>query len=142
MGKSQQKESSNRRKEIRRKAAKKATLRNAPRPDSVKQRMIRDHLDVLQNIETILVAYHRDHPQVDDRFAMGVLTAAKQEKPDENPEVMECLQALRAIRQLRDDISDRVWRDALTAIQQSIRFHSNLKPGTRSYLGYASAFVP
>ncbi len=49
--------------------------------------------------------------------------------------------ALRAMRENREDITDDVWREALHVVADSVKRHSELRPGETSYLSFASRFV-
>ena len=49
--------------------------------------------------------------------------------------------ALRAMRQLREDLTDDVWREALRVVADSVKRHSDFRPGETSYLSFAGQFV-
>ena len=55
--------------------------------------------------------------------------------------VAEIVNDLAAIRGLRTDVSDTVWQDALRVVDDSVRLHSSLKPGEKSYLNFVSPYV-
>lgn len=113
-------------------------------PDSSKllKRMTRDHLDVLQNIEFTLISCHRDDRTIDDRTVAGALKAAIGGGLSEDYRVQSLNQSLDSMRQVRADVSDKVWQAGLQTVLQSVRRHSNLKPGDRGYLDFVSSFVP
>ena len=45
-------------------------------------------------------------------------------------------------RGVRGDTPDKVWRDGLRVICDSVRLHSSFRPGDRGYLNFVSPFVP
>ena len=101
----------------------------------------RDHRDVLQNIEFALVNGHREDPQIDDHDVFEALRASLNDtEPDEEP-VAGLVMALRAMRQLREEITDDVWREALHVVADSVKRHSELRPGETSYLSFTSKYM-
>ena len=109
------------------------------------RRMPEEHPDLLQNIEFFLVQAWRDDPRVDDEAADTALRLALAgESPDsaKDPQVRRILIALGAVWELRDDLTDDVWHDALLTVKQSVRRHSTCRPGERRYLHFAAPFVP
>jgi hypothetical protein len=104
-------------------------------------RMVRDHQDVLQNIEFILVTGYREDHSIDDRIVADALKAAIHHDVPQEPRVISLNEGLEEIRQFRSDISDDVWRDCLRVVLQSVHRHSSLSPGSRGYLNFVSDFV-
>ena len=105
------------------------------------KQMSREHLDVLQNIEFSLVSGYRKDPSIDDRAVLEALGASlSNREPGEQP-VSGLVMALRAMREYREDITDDVWREALHVIVDSVKRHSELRPGETSYLSFADRFV-
>ena len=111
-------------------------------PVSRMKRMAREHEDVLQNIEFALVDGRRDDPGVDDRDALAALIACRLGTEAEEPRVGELVDRLTAIRELREDVSADVWAEALRVIEDSVRRHSNLRPGEISYFDFAARYIP
>lgn len=105
------------------------------------KRMSRDHVDVLQNIESSLLSAHRQDPTIDDRIVAGALRAAIHDDMSEDARVRCLSEGLEEIRQLRSDVSDDVWRDGLRTVLQSVHRHSSLRPGSRGYLDFVSDFI-
>ena len=105
------------------------------------KRMSRGHVDVLQNIEFALLSGHREDPTIDDRIVADVLKAAISGDVSEDARVQSLSEGLEEVRQLRSDVSDDVWLDGLRTVLQSIHRHSNLRPGSRAYLDFISAFI-
>jgi hypothetical protein len=105
------------------------------------ERMARDHVDVLQNIESVLVSGHRKDPTIDDRTVAEALKAAVRGGVSEDARVQSLNKNLEYTRQLRSDVSDDVWRDGLRTVLQSVHRHSSLRPGLRAYLDFVSGFV-
>ncbi len=103
--------------------------------------MSRNHLDVLQNIEFILLSEYENDESIDDSIvAEALIAAVLNTVPDD-----DCAQFLRerleGIREVRPDVSDDIWRDGLRTVLQSVLRHSSLKPGCRWYLDFVSGAV-
>jgi len=105
------------------------------------KRMTRDHQDVLQNIEFVLVTGYRDDGNIDDRIVAEALKAAIHHGVPEDPRAISLNEGLEGIRELRSDVSDDIWRDGLRTVLQSVHRHSSLKPGSRGYLNFVSDFI-
>jgi len=140
-------------KRLRRKRAlqKKDNIRQMPsqkkfgtalKPRKSMKRMARDHLDVLQNIEFVLVSGYRSERSIDDRIVADVLIAAILDAEPQDSRARSLNESLESIRVLRSDISDDIWRDGLRTVLESVHRHSSLKPGSRGYLDFVSDYVP
>jgi len=105
------------------------------------KRMTRDHQDVLQNIEFILVSGYRDDHSIDDCIVADALKAAIRHDVPQDPRAASLHEGLRGVRELRADVSDDIWRDGLRTVLQSVHRHSGLKPGSRGYLDFVSDFI-
>jgi hypothetical protein len=105
------------------------------------KRMARDHQDVLQNIEFILVSAYRENHSIDDCIVADALEAAIQADVPQDRRAISLNKALEDMRQLRSDVSDDIWRDGLRTVLQSVHRHSSLEPGCRWYLDFASKFI-
>jgi hypothetical protein len=103
--------------------------------------MQRDHLDLLQNIEFILVTKYREDPTIDDRVVAEVLKAAIDNNAPQDKQAASIKESLQGIREIRSDIPDEIWRDGLRTVLQSVHRHSSLKPGSRGYLNFVSDFI-
>jgi hypothetical protein len=105
--------------------------------------MTRDHLDVLQNIESTLVTCARKDPSIDDSSidrALGLMQHPESEN-DSDPRVLRLSEFLDAVRALREDVPDNIWRAALRTVQESVRRHSNLGPGEKTYIRFVEPYV-
>jgi len=105
------------------------------------ERMSRDHLDVLQNIEFSLVSRWREDESIDDGVVADALKAAIYDDVPESACAQSLGQGLEAVRRLRADVSDDTWRAGLQAVLQSVHRHSSLRPGARGYLHFVSDFI-
>lgn len=103
--------------------------------------MARDHLDILQNIEFVLVSGYRSDRSIDDRIVADALRAVILDTEPENTRAQSLSESLEEIRELRADISDDIWQEGLRIVLQSVHRHSSLKPGCRLYLDFISDFV-
>lgn len=112
------------------------------RPRKSMKHMARDHLDVLQNIEFVLVSGYRSDRSIDDRIVADVLIAAIFDAEPEDTRDRSLNESLESIRVLRSDIPDDIWRDGLRTVLESVHRHSSLKPGSRGYLDFVSDYVP
>ena len=110
-------------------------------PRKLMKRMSRDHLDILQNIEFVLVSGYRSDSSIDDHIVADALKAAIYGKVSDDARAQSLNGRLENIRELRSDISDDIWRDGLRTVLQSVHRHSSLKPGSRGYLDFVSDYV-
>ena len=105
------------------------------------KRVVREHQDVLQNIEFALVAEYRNDRTIDDCIIAEVLKSAIHNNAPTDDRAQSLDRGLREIRQLRSDVPDDVWRDCLRTILQSVRLHSSLKQGSKGYLNFVSDYI-
>jgi hypothetical protein len=105
-------------------------------------RTTREHEDVLQNIEAVLVASWRENSGVDDRSCHAAIESVLAGVPVKDSASFILEDALTNIRQVRADVPDSVWNDALRVVAQSIRRHSTRQPGETRYLSFVAPFVP
>ena len=105
------------------------------------RQMVREHQDVLQNIEFILVTGYRDDHSIDDCIIAETLKAAIHGYLPQDQRAVSLNKALGGVRELRSDVSDDIWRDCLRVVLQSVHRHSSLKPGCRWYLDFVSDFI-
>jgi hypothetical protein len=105
------------------------------------KRMSRDHPDLLQNIEFVLVTDWRENHQVDDAAAEEALRTVLGEGTPRSPLAEGIVEHLAAMREFRSDIPDHIWRDAVLTVLQSVRRHSLRRPGEQAYLRFASPFI-
>lgn len=116
-------------------------LRETLGPRKLLRRMTRDHQDILQNIEFILVSGYREDGSIDDRIIGETLKAAIRGEVPQSARAQSLNESLEEMREFRADVTDNIWRDGLRTVLQSVQRHSNLRPGERKYLDFVSAFV-
>jgi single-stranded DNA-specific DHH superfamily exonuclease len=116
-------------------------MKEAPGSGKLLKRMTRDHQDVLENIEFILVSGYRDDGRIDDRIIAVALKAAISGDTAEDALAESLNKGLEEMRRFRSDVSDDIWRDGLRTVLQSVQRHSNLRPGEREYLDFVSDFI-
>jgi len=102
------------------------------------KRMTREHLDVLQNIESIFTSAYHEDGSIDDCVIAEALKAAIRGEEPVSARAQSISDDLDQVRTLRADVTDDVWRDALKTVLQSVRRHSDLRPGEREYLDFVS----
>ncbi len=100
-----------------------------------------NHLDLLQNIEFVLVNAYRNDNSVDDVVIQNALQKLMYDKPCVDPRSQLIVDQLHQIREMRSDISDNIWEEALRMILESVHNHSSLTPGSRGYLDFVSDFI-
>ena len=105
------------------------------------KRMTRDHVDVLQNIEFVMISAYEKDGSIDDRIIAEVLRAAIRDEEPESARAQSIHDELEETRNLRADVTDDIWRDGLRTVLQSVRRHSDLRPGERNYLDFVSGFI-
>lgn len=120
----------------------KKEMKSALAGNDYEDRMIEHHVDVLQNIEFVIVSYWRDNRGVDDMVVADALKAAILSQEPEQRLSIQLLENLREARNLRNDITDSLWRDGMRTVLKSVHRHSNLRRGSREYLSFACVFLP
>jgi hypothetical protein len=110
-------------------------------PKARMKQMAREHQDVLQNIEFALVNGHRDDPGIDDRDVFEALRASRNRKEPEGARAARLFADLAAIREMREDIDSLVWSQALQVVEESVKRHSEMRPGETDYLTFAGRFI-
>jgi hypothetical protein len=108
------------------------------------KRMTREHLDVLQNIESALVACARHDSSIDDRLidqALRVCIGQSEPREDGDIRVAALCRVLMQVRSTREDVSDDVWAAGLRTVDESVRDHSSLEPGETRYLDFVQNYV-
>jgi hypothetical protein len=105
------------------------------------KRMSSENPDVLQNIESTLVTTHRECAAVDDStIAEALRCAIKGRNPSD--ETAALLYArLASVRQLRSDVPKSLWQEGLQVVLDSVKRHSDLRPGETSYLDFVKDYV-
>jgi len=125
----------------RRRKTQRKSLKETLQAQKLMKRMSKDHLDVLQNIEFVLVTRYREDNTIDDRVVAEALKVAIDNDIPQNDLAASIKESLQGIRELRSDVSDDIWQAGLTTILQSVHRHSNLQPGSREYLDFVSDFI-
>ena len=115
--------------------------KEAPGSGKLLKHMTRDHHDLLQNIEFILISGYREDGSIDDRIISDALIAAISGDTAEYALAESLNEDLEEMRLLRSDVSDDIWRDGLRTVLQSVQRHSSLRPGEREYLDFVCDFI-
>jgi hypothetical protein len=118
----------------------------AESPSKLLRRVPEEYPGVLQNIEFFLVHSWREDPTVDDAAVNAVLARAlsgdAQDRPAEDPRLAGIAVNLERARIMNEGLAPEAWRDCLLTVKQSVRRHSDCRPGERKYLNFAAPFVP
>jgi hypothetical protein len=101
----------------------------------------RDHQDVLQNIEFVLVTLWRKDDTIDDRTVSVALRAAIAGTEPDEPRAAELFRHLASIPETREDVDDTLWKSALRVVDESVHTHSQCGKGETSYLRFVSPFL-
>ena len=104
-------------------------------------RMSRDHVDLLQNIESAILSAADEHSHIDDCVVHEALESILHDQPPETASSLLVLRSLREIREFRNDVDDELWRDGIRVVKDSVQTHSTLAPGETHYLDFVSPFV-
>ena len=88
-----------------------------------------------------MVQHYRERKGIDDRTVFRALRAALSGIELRSESENSVVKSLKAFRELRSDVSDDVWEDALLVVMQSAQRHSGLTPGATDYLEFASEFI-
>jgi hypothetical protein len=115
-----------------------------PASPRLTERISRDHLDVLQNIEFAVADCYRhdEFGLIDDAAVAKALRHVLLGMPPDESEAGLLVDALRAVREFRDEVVDETWNDALRVVLASVHNHSNLARGETSYLAFVEPYVP
>ena len=108
---------------------------------AVERRLVRNHADLLQNIEFALLNAASESHDVDDQCIEKILRHAITQQVPKDSMIGEALDSLAAIRQMRAFDSDDLWFDALRVIYTSLKRHSSCEAGEFSYLRFISNYV-
>ena len=103
--------------------------------------MMEHHQDVLQNIEFALISCCRDNSEIDDMIIADALKAAILSQEPVHQLSTKLLNALQDIRDVRSDVLDNIWRDGFRVVLNSVKRHSNLRPGDKKYINFVSQFI-
>ena len=111
-------------------------------PNMVRNSIIRRNVDLLQNIEFILCEAGRIDESVDDGIVFDAVIAAIQRRMPDREKSRQVADALSEVRAARPEPgSDKLWRDALCVVAESIKNHSTLDDGDTGYLDFAMMYV-
>ncbi len=111
------------------------------KPEKIFKRMTRNHLDVLQNIESTILSASRSHSNIDDKIVASALkTAIADEDPVEELSGL-LVKDLDNTRLIRADVSNQLWKDGLKVVLKSVYNHSAAQAGDRDYLDFVSEYV-
>ena len=111
-------------------------MKETPGSGKLLKRMVRDHQDVLQNIEFVFISRYREDRRIDDHIVADALKSAIRGDTAKDALAESLNEGLVEMRLFRSDVSDDVWRDGLLTVLQSVQRHSYLRPGEREYLDF------
>ncbi len=105
------------------------------------RRMTRDHIDVLESIETAIVEAYRDDRRLDDRGVEQALKTSILGDEPENELANLVYQAVEETRLLRAELPMDIWEDGLRVVLSSVYHHSDLHRGARDYLAFICNYL-
>ncbi len=108
---------------------------------SLFDKMVHNHQDILQNIESAIISEYRHDNRLDDRIVAEALKGFILNTEPQDKSVDRLKQTLESARRLRDDVSDDLWRDGLRVVLRSVNDHSDLEPGSTHYLDFINEFI-
>ena len=108
---------------------------------ATERRCVKDHADLLQNIEFTLVQIASESPEIDDQCIEKILQHAIRGQSSEEPLIRSALDSLATIQQMRGEDLDDPWIDALRVVYTSLKRHSNCESGELTYLRFVSRYV-
>lgn len=103
--------------------------------------IVRDHIELLGEVEGVLLVYAEENSDVDDRTldeALGILRGKKEDIRDAERHVKMICLIMGHLRARNKAVSDTVWLGILRTIQDEVRRNSSLNPGETTYIKYAS----
>lgn len=112
-----------------------------PSSDKLRRTISKNHMDLLQNIEFVLVRHYRDNDDIDDNMCADALRSVVKDKPLTNPYSISMAEELLSLKASRGDVDDKLWIDSCRVVLNSINDHSTLAPGNRGYLTFMKQFV-
>lgn len=114
-----------------------------PASARVIERVTRDNIDLLQNIEFALADCYREDQvgMIDDVAVMKTLRQSLLSMVPDDPTGALLAEALGAVREFRAGVPDEVWNDAVRVVMASVHNHSSLAPGDTAYLDFMEPFV-
>ena len=127
---------------MKRKFRKRRPFQEQENPNTLFRKMTRDHVDVLENIEFVLVEAWREHSEIDDRIVMNALNASISGVEPVEPMPRLVFRRLGEMRLVRSDVDDPIWIGGLKVVLESVHTHSNAHPGDIDYLKFSERFIP
>lgn len=127
---------------MKRKFKKRRPFQEQETPHKLFKKMTRNHVDVLENIEFVLVQTWRENPDIDDCLVEDALDAAIAGDTASDPLSKLLLERLSSVRAIRNDIDDKIWKAGLKVVLESVHTHSDAMPGEINYLAFADQFIP
>lgn len=104
------------------------------------KRMAREHEDVLNAIETVLVRAYRADSEVHDQQAEAALIEAVRGTDPTDLRVADMVAGLRTARG-RLDVPDDIWIEALRVVLNSVRTHSKVERVENAYLDFIDEYI-
>ena len=105
------------------------------------KKMMREHSDLLQNIEFVLVTGHRQDPSIDDRMVLTALKCVLRADVPDDLRAITLVENLLEVEEMRNDVPEHVWHECLRVVMESVRNHSTLKPGATGYLDFVAPYI-
>ena len=123
------------------KAKKRRPYERKENPEKIYKQMTRDHLDVLQNIESCIASAARRHKEIDDKVIASALKAAIADIEPADRLAATLFNNLENACLVRSDVPDTIWINGLKVVLRSVHTHSESQPGDRDYLDFILNYV-
>lgn len=105
------------------------------------KRVAREHLVVLQGIESVLARAYRSIEAVDDAVCLEAVSSVLALRAADDPIAAVLADKLAQVRSRLSLVSPADWADALKVVGQSIRTHSSCRPGDVNYLAFIDHYL-
>lgn len=105
-------------------------------------KIVSKHIDVLENIEVAMNVVRRSNGDLDDKAVYDALDCVCDGKETADPRISDLVDVLYEIEEMRRDLLRVEWQECLLVVRESVRNHSSLEPGDKSYLDFIAAYLP
>ena len=102
--------------------------------------VVREHEEVLRDIEAVFARAFQQAEDVDDAVALECLEAVLEGRAPRDARALVLVGRIERVRGRHRYLPEQDWGDSLTVVMQSVRRHHLGIPGSVNYLHFVSAF--